>query len=101
MIKFANTSNRGRVCLFSQKETTILDLKNVQFELRRVLSSLLAVRTSTVAAAFKRKKIITSTYNLKASSKRLKFLSRINKINCDFLYRQSLTLVCRLRNHVT
>ena len=38
VIKFANTSNRGRVFLFSQKERTILDLKNVQFELRQVLS---------------------------------------------------------------
>ena len=37
VIKFANTSNRGRVCLFSQKETTILGLKNVQFELPQVL----------------------------------------------------------------
>ena len=38
VIKFANTSNRGRVFLFSQMERTILDLKNVQFELRQVLS---------------------------------------------------------------
>ena len=37
VIKFANTSNRGRVFLFSQKERTVLDLKNVQFELRQVL----------------------------------------------------------------
>ena len=37
VIKFANTSNRGRVCLFSQKDTTILDMKNLQFELRQVL----------------------------------------------------------------
>ena len=38
VIKFANTSNLSRVCLFSQKEATILDLKNVQFEFRQVLS---------------------------------------------------------------
>ena len=37
VIKFANTSNRGRVCLFSQIETTSLDLHNLQFEIRRVL----------------------------------------------------------------
>ena len=45
VMKFANTSNRGRVC-------------------RVCLSSLFAVRTSTVAAASKRKKMILSTYNL-------------------------------------
>ena len=37
VIKFANASNRGRVCLFSQIDTTILDLQNVQFEIRQVL----------------------------------------------------------------
>ena len=53
--KFANTSNRGRNCLLSQNETTILVMQNLQFEFpefRQVSSSLsLAVRTSTVATA--------------------------------------------------
>ena len=30
------TSNNGRVCWFSQNETTILVLQNVQFEFRQV-----------------------------------------------------------------
>ena len=29
---FANTSDCGEVCLFSQNEPMILDMKNVQFE---------------------------------------------------------------------
>ena len=37
MMKFVKTSNRGRVCLFSQNETAILVLKNVQFEFRIIL----------------------------------------------------------------
>ena len=38
VIKLANTSNRGRVYLFSQNEKTfILVLQNVQFEFRQVL----------------------------------------------------------------
>ena len=37
MKEFANTSNRGRVCLFYRKETTILVLQFVQFEFRQVL----------------------------------------------------------------
>ena len=53
--KFVNTSNRGRNCLFSKNETTILVMQNVQFEFpefRQVsLSFSLAVRTSTVAIA--------------------------------------------------
>ena len=31
------TSDRGGVCLFSQKETTILVVQNVQFKFRQVL----------------------------------------------------------------
>ena len=53
--KFASTSNRGRNCLFSQNETTILVMQHVQFEFpefRQVSSSLsLAVIKSTVASA--------------------------------------------------
>ena len=53
--KFASTSNRGRNCLFSQNETTILVMQHVQFEFpefRQVSSSLsLAVIKSTVATA--------------------------------------------------
>ena len=36
--------------------------------------------------------MITSTHYL---------LSRMNKLDCDFLYRKNLSLVCPLRNHVT
>ena len=37
VIKFANISNRGRVCLFSQNKTTIFNLQNAKFEFRQVL----------------------------------------------------------------
>ena len=37
VIKFANTSNRGRVCLFSENETTTFNLQNAKFEFRQVL----------------------------------------------------------------
>ena len=36
-MKFSNTSNRRRVCLFYQNEKTILGMQNVQFEFRQVL----------------------------------------------------------------
>ena len=36
VVTFANTSKRRRVCLFSQKDWTILALQNAQF--RQVLS---------------------------------------------------------------
>ena len=35
--KVVNTSNRGRVRLFPQKETTILEVQNIQFKFRQVL----------------------------------------------------------------
>ena len=38
VIKFANISNRGRLCLFSQNKTTIFNLQNAKFEFRQVLS---------------------------------------------------------------
>ena len=47
IVKFANTSNRGRVCLFSQNETTILIMQNVQMMFCQLLRHyiLLAVLT--------------------------------------------------------
>ena len=36
VIKFANTSNRGRVCLSSQNDDTILNSQNVEFKFRQV-----------------------------------------------------------------
>ena len=36
VLKFSDASNRGPVCLFSQNDSTILGLKNVQFEFRQV-----------------------------------------------------------------
>ena len=68
-------------------------------------SLLLAVRTSTVATAFSRVTRIVSTHNLVLSSlqeKVLQFLlSRINKLDRDFFYRQILALVCPVRNNVS
>ena len=50
-----NTSNRGRVFLFSQNETTMLFMQNLQFEFLEVLRLFsLALRTSSVATAFKK-----------------------------------------------
>ena len=37
VIKIADTSNHGRVCLFSQNESTIFVVQNVQFEFSQVL----------------------------------------------------------------
>ena len=37
VIKFANTRNRGRICLLSQSEKTIIDLRNVEFEFCQVV----------------------------------------------------------------
>ena len=55
VLKFADTSNRGRVCLSSQMDKAILNLQNVPFKYRQVSCRLLlAVRTSTVAAALKK-----------------------------------------------
>ena len=34
VIKVVNKSNRGPVCLFSQKETTMLVVQNIQFKFR-------------------------------------------------------------------
>ena len=48
VIKFANTGNRGRVCLFYQNETTIFIVMRV---FARFTSLLFAIRTSTVATA--------------------------------------------------
>ena len=65
MIKFATTRNRGRVCLSPKNDKAILNLQNVQFKFRQVLTSLfLAVRTSTVATALKKITTIKSTHNL-------------------------------------
>ena len=65
VIKFANTSNRDRVCLSPENDKAILTLQNVQFKFRQVLTSLfLAVRTSTVATALKNITTIKSSHNL-------------------------------------
>ena len=37
MIKIADTSNHGRVCLLSQNESTIILAQNVQVEFSQVL----------------------------------------------------------------
>ena len=37
VLKFANTSNRGRVCLSPQNDKSILNLQNVQFKFRQVI----------------------------------------------------------------
>ena len=74
VIKFTNTSNRGRVCLFYQKR-------------RRLL-----------ATAYNKVTMITSTHILTLSSLRRKglhfVLSRINKLNRDFFHCQCFSLVC-------
>ena len=53
----------------------------------------------------KKKKMITSIHNLPLSPLTQKvvhfLLSRINKLDRDFLYWKNLSLVCPLRKHVT
>ena len=71
----------------------------------RFTSLLFAVRTSTVAIASTEVTTFTSTHNLPLSSllsKVLYFLlSRVNKLDRDFLHCQLLSFVWPLRNHVT
>ena len=69
MIKFANTSNRRQVCLFSQKRNDNLGLAKCTVRSICFPSFLLAgVRTSTVATASKKVTMVTSTHNLPLSS---------------------------------
>ena len=97
-IKDANTSKCGRVCLFSQNNAKCTVRVSTIFA-----SLLFAVRTSTVATAFSRVTRIASTQNLVLSSLQenvLHFLlSRINKLDGGFFYRQILALVCPMRNN--
>ena len=80
-------------------------MQNVVWFSKKLTSLLLAVRTSTVAAASEKVKMITSTYNLPLLSLIEKVInvlfSRINKLDRDFLYWKNLSLVCPQRNHVT
>ena len=93
--KLATTRNRCRVCLFSQESSK----STVRVSASSVLL-FLAARTSTVATVSKKvplslpPSITPSTHNLPF------LLSRINKLDRDFLYWQTLSLVCPLRNHV-
>ena len=70
MIKFANTSNRRRVCLFSQKRNDNLGLAKCTVRISICFPSFLiaGVRTSTVAIASKKVTMVTSTHNLLLSS---------------------------------
>ena len=54
VIKFANTSNRSRVCLSSQNDNTILNSQNVQCQ----------VSSFYGRYCIEKKKPITSTHNL-------------------------------------
>ena len=60
--EFAGTGNGGRVCLFSQNETTILVMQNVQISFASFMSLLHVVRTCTVVIASK-DTLITSTHH--------------------------------------
>ena len=54
LIKFANTSNRGRVCLFSQNELTISVIKWTVRLYRQVLRHNCLMWTSTFASIYKK-----------------------------------------------
>ena len=69
MIKFANTSNRGQVCLFYGNERTI-SCKMYISSLARFTSLLFTIRTSTVATAHKKVTKIISAHILTLSSLR-------------------------------
>ena len=99
VIKFTNTSNRGRVCLFYQTRRRFHShAKCIHRVLARFTPLLFTMRTSTVATAYNKVTMITSTHILTLSSLRwngLHFLlSRINKLNRDFFYCQCFSLVC-------
>ena len=71
MIKFANTRNRSRVCLFPQNETAILVKKNVQNNFWTSFVLLFfALPICTVVIASRKETNITSSYNLLLSSLR-------------------------------
>ena len=57
VIKFANTSNRGRVCLFYRNERTI-SCKMYISSLARFTSLLFTIKTSTVATAHKKVRLL-------------------------------------------
>ena len=94
MIKFANTSNRGRVCLFSQNRTTILSHSKVKFRLVLHHYCVLWVygRYCVHKSSddhFQPKFLIIIVFRRKL----LHFLLlRINKFDCDFLNRQIFKL---------
>ena len=85
--KFANMSNRGRVCLCSQsfdKFYIIAYCENI--------NGCYCIQTSSY-----------DRFHLSSLEKKVLhfLLSRINKLDSDFFYRQILSLVCLLSSHVT
>ena len=66
VIKFANTSDRGQVCLYYQNETTFHS--HSKCTCARFTSSLFDMRISTVASEYKKVTMITSTHILTSSS---------------------------------
>ena len=103
---FVKRKNRGQICLFSQSETTILDLQNVQFEFRWVLRHyFLLWGHLRVTNTSKKVTMITSTHYLSLSSLRWKvlhfLLPRMNKLDRNFLNWQFFSFFGPLRNHVT
>ena len=106
-----NARNRGRLCLFPQNETKrnddLIAMQNVRFEFRQINIIIVCCKDiyRTVATAFKKVKMVTSTHNLPLSSLIQKvvlfLLSRINKLDRDFLYWKKSSLVYPLKNHVT
>ena len=71
VIKFTNTSNRGRVCLFYQTRRRFHNhAKCIHRVLARFTPLLFTMRTSTVATAYNKVTMITSTHILTLSSLR-------------------------------
>ena len=69
VIKFSNTSNRGRVYLFCQNKTQFHSRAKCTYRvLARFTSLLFAMRTSTIATAYKKVTMITSNHILTLSS---------------------------------
>ena len=101
MVKFANTVNRGRFSLLAQYDDDF-GHANLDLESCTSLTSLfLTVRTSAFVTASKNVlAMITFTHNFLLASIHF-LLSRINKLDRNFLYRQTLSFTCPLRNQVT
>ena len=84
VIKIADTSNHGRVCLLSQNESTIFLVQNVQFEFSQVY--IIIDCCENIYCRY----CIQNSLPLSSIEERVLYFmtSVINKLDRDFLYRR-------------